>query len=342
MACRQSYMLVCRMGALRLFLAISVVIAHTGPLFGLQLMPSFEAVRIFFAISGFYMALVLKEKYAGRTLLFYSNRALRIYPTYWLALAVTLPLIGRWPLQGLEGLSWLGALFANLSLFGADVLYFTRHGPRLAVDPAWSLGAELLFYLAAPFIARLGTWWLGGIAAVSFGLQLALDHFHPWTSYYLFPTNLCFFVYGMLAFRFMGTGLFAVLRARLGWPIAAGALLALMGREFVPLFRNYSWMHYVVAFGALPFIFSQFKRLAWDRWIGELSYPVYILHFAAINAAIRFFGGPSLWWTLAMTLPASVAVVLWFEGPIDRWRARRAEAGNPAANLHDRNLAKAT
>ena len=45
----------------------------------------FDAVKIFFVISGFYMALILNEKYLLKTdsyKLFITNRILRLYPLY--------------------------------------------------------------------------------------------------------------------------------------------------------------------------------------------------------------------------------------------------------------------
>ena len=79
------------MGSLRLLLAISVLIAHSGPISGFSLIGGIEAVEIFFIISGFYMALILNTKYVGVNsyYLFITNRFLRIFPTYWLVLLLT-------------------------------------------------------------------------------------------------------------------------------------------------------------------------------------------------------------------------------------------------------------
>ena len=73
------------MGALRFLLAMSVLAAHLAfyPA-GLPhpLNPD-VAVQGFYIVSGFLITLVLHEKYSGSLWLFYSNRALRIYPIYW-------------------------------------------------------------------------------------------------------------------------------------------------------------------------------------------------------------------------------------------------------------------
>jgi len=42
-----------------------------------------DAVEAFFIVSGFYMSLILTQKYGDKGLwLFYSNRLLRLYPLY--------------------------------------------------------------------------------------------------------------------------------------------------------------------------------------------------------------------------------------------------------------------
>lgn len=82
------------MGVLRLFLALFVVYAHCGSPFGRVGVSAENAVQIFYMISGFYMTLVLRGKYAApgfsgvRT--FWSNRLLRIFPAYLVVAGVTL------------------------------------------------------------------------------------------------------------------------------------------------------------------------------------------------------------------------------------------------------------
>ena len=82
------------MGIFRLFLAIAVVLQHTKPIGGFQPLGATEAVETFFMISGFYMAMILTEKYRGpgSYRLFLGNRSLRIYPAYWVVAALTVVL----------------------------------------------------------------------------------------------------------------------------------------------------------------------------------------------------------------------------------------------------------
>src|SRR5687767_10319648 len=81
------------MGIIRFLLAASVVLAHAGPISGFTLVDSDVAVKAFYIISGFYMALILNEKYIDSNnsySLFITNRFLRIYPLYWIVLLLTI------------------------------------------------------------------------------------------------------------------------------------------------------------------------------------------------------------------------------------------------------------
>jgi len=66
-------------GLLRTFLALLVVGSHLGAFGGATF-----AVKAFFVISGFYMALVIDTRYYALPIAdFYASRLLRLLPTYW-------------------------------------------------------------------------------------------------------------------------------------------------------------------------------------------------------------------------------------------------------------------
>lgn len=80
------------MGTIRFILALAVIASHSGPIPGLKLMGGGMAVQVFYVISGFYMSLILNEKYVTQPnayRLFISNRFLRLFPIYWLILGLT-------------------------------------------------------------------------------------------------------------------------------------------------------------------------------------------------------------------------------------------------------------
>src|SRR3954447_5357614 len=88
------------MGIIRLLLAIAVlIIMHSDPPPGFHMIGGAGAVQGFYVISGFYMALVLNEKYprgAKGYREFIVQRFLRLMPAYWccLLLAMLLGAIG--------------------------------------------------------------------------------------------------------------------------------------------------------------------------------------------------------------------------------------------------------
>ena len=115
------------MGVLRLALAISVlcthlglVHAHTNTIFGLTFLDGGIAVETFFMISGFYMALVLHEKYVGPKsyFIFLTQRLLRLCPTYLATLLLTVALLGTFMQLGPAGLMSSKSLFFWRDHFG--------------------------------------------------------------------------------------------------------------------------------------------------------------------------------------------------------------------------------
>jgi peptidoglycan/LPS O-acetylase OafA/YrhL len=182
------------MGILRFLLAISVVIEHSSDLFGIHLIGGQIAVQSFFIISGFYMALVLNEKYIGINnsyTLFISNRLIRLFPIYWIVLILTIlyAIIATTYSNGAQHgrlfayfehyqdmgiFSFIFLIFTNIFIFLQDLivflginissgnLFFTSNFHEttpplysfLLVPQAWSIGIEITFYLIAPFIAR--------------------------------------------------------------------------------------------------------------------------------------------------------------------------------------------
>ena len=81
------------MGLLRVILAMMVVFAHRGPIGGAGWVlhgGAFFAVKAFFMVSGFYMALILHDRYRRLPVRdFYLSRLLRLLPIYWTIGALT-------------------------------------------------------------------------------------------------------------------------------------------------------------------------------------------------------------------------------------------------------------
>jgi peptidoglycan/LPS O-acetylase OafA/YrhL len=226
-------------GSLRLCLALIVACAHfRGVWIGNY---GAFAVRVFFIVSGFYMALILTERAAYRDIWsFYASRALKLLPLYWVVslvafvlFATLVPVAGLHPLAqwshvnfaampvlagygvislttliGADAWTWLGFNPSTGALsfapdYGPDATSFLAFG---FVPQAWTIGLEMMFYIAAPFIVRRPLRAIAALAAMSL-LCRGLMIYNgvggaPWDRV-LFPTELVFFLLGVAAYRLM-------------------------------------------------------------------------------------------------------------------------------------------
>jgi peptidoglycan/LPS O-acetylase OafA/YrhL len=327
----------CDVGILRVYLALCVISAHVRPALPWVLHDSKQAVQIFYIISGFYMALVLSQRYATPKP-FYVSRFLRIFSAYWIVLLVVglASVVGKlvfddWlylepfashPLEKNGATGFIVALISNLTLFGQDWVMFLQHEHgqalglarnfRLNAHPlldyllfpqCWSIGVELSFYAIAPFLNRLKTYDLVLFAAVPLSAHLLAKNYwglsnDPW-SYRFFPFELTWFLAGMLGYRFYRTVVsrFDVARFVSGnWRYAGAAavllvLLEVHARTVRVLCQSLDYdkgviLSYFVWPVLIAFAFALFKDQRIDRFVGELSYPIYLVHVAVV-AAIR-------------------------------------------------------
>lgn len=366
------------MGILRLFLALAVVLEHVAAPVGLRPLRGVEAVETFFMISGFYMAMILTEKYRGpgSHKLFWENRALRIYPVYWTVALLTALLWAASnrrfddgsPLSVFKQLDGIGAwlvTLANFLIFGQDAIMFTGGNPTgqlfftpdfrtapkqvwtfLLVPPAWSLSLELLFYVLAPFLVRRRLSVLAVIVGLSFALRAYLFFTvgyrnDPWT-YRFFPTEIGFFLVGALAYRFyLRLQTWSFPRGFLtGWALAFYLFLCL--HQFLPeaAIKGVAakpWIFFVFAWLSIPLLFLRSKHSSLDRYIGELSYPLYIVHWTVITCVAILLSKLGLTHgrvgaTVAVSLLASVVLVHGVSNPIESVRralAMRLQARRP-------------
>jgi peptidoglycan/LPS O-acetylase OafA/YrhL len=79
-----------------------------------------------------------------------------------------------------------------------------------------------------------------------------------------------------------------------------------------------------IAFAA-PFLFHAFKDNGLDRWIGDLSYPLYLCHLVVIGLVLTFEPPFALWVAIGASLALAAALLVLIDYPVDRWRQRRAE-----------------
>lgn len=316
------------MGVFRFLLALSVLIIHSSPIFGLTLIPGYLAVRSFYMISGFLMALIIVEKYQYTTrpyYLFISNRVLRIYPLYLIVIILTILLsvvfgifLGSYgKLETYETLYTLNsqnlsALFliflTNLTMFGQDIITFFHLDSSkgtldfsglqaditlqelLFIPIAWTVAVEFIFYLVAPFI-------IGRNKFVPLILLAGVLLFR--ILLYAFGVSGSFFIY-----RFAPIELFWfllgiityqlyknrwVISTKYAVPLLTILILLMLAYKKIGT-EGIDILFYTLVFLSVPALFVKFSKNKIDKYFGDLCYPIYISHclFLLIVDANRF------------------------------------------------------
>ena len=343
------------MGILRFIFALTVLLAHALDT-GTFLFPAPSAVISFFVISGFYMALILDGKYTSK-IHFYINRALRIFPIYWLMLFLTVALglaksyfnIGSGDnailhyfhysahLSGIEELTeGTNFVLRNLTLIlSKDYFSITENlaGGYLFLYQAWSLQIELLFYFLAPFILRTNKNFLFFTALyfiLFYGLIEPLTYsISPNVQSLRFLNYFIYFLLGVCSYKYI------YLKIQHIKPTFITKILFLMFLGYLLFYQLvpgriveqdfYTGLLYYIPFAvAISFFFLLTKNSKWDRFIGELSYPIYMSHFvvAKIIYSLPHSNLPLLNAAIitALTIAFSLILIVLIQNPIDKFR----------------------
>lgn len=346
------------MGIVRLLLAVAVL-GHHATILDWEILDGDDAVRAFFVISGFYMALILNGKYAGRPLrLFWTNRALRLYPAYAVVLALSLGallILDVHPFASLgrmlrlvdnDPLTILTLAWTNTMVLGQEWLFSLAVAPDggglfwpsspagtrafvcSMVPQAWSLSLEFCFYLAAPWLVRSGARRMALALAASLALRLGFALAGPEAdriSHYLLPTELYLFMAGALAWRVYDSLRTTAWPRRLGAPaLAVLAAAILCWQWFSAGWRFPCFILLLTA--SLPLIFGRFAHSRLDRTLGELSYPFYLIHFLVIALVENYLSELPETALMGAVFLAAAALYLAVDRPVDRLRQRRMEA----------------
>ncbi|MGB5980749.1 MAG: acyltransferase [Nonlabens sp.] len=289
---------------LRFFLAFLVVIFHTAQFNLNRGFPSFnqwavfnkgsEAVYVFFTLSGFLIIRQLYiEKYNSGTIDlkgFYIRRALRILPLYYAVLCIgffyyqlILPRLG---FEVDNNYDLVEALLLGISFF-PNIL--STYSPGGIIEILWSIGIEEQFYL---FIAPL----LFLIPQRRILIFLAL---FTVTYFILFFSDVIPFLddFEMLFFYFSLGGICSILFQyqkfrkiikKCKWILIATFTSYFLSSFFIEnlsriVFHAFSALLFgltLCAFSLTPYWFLENK---WIKYLGKISYGIYMLHAIAIQ-----------------------------------------------------------
>jgi peptidoglycan/LPS O-acetylase OafA/YrhL len=303
-------------------------------------------VDLFFVLSGFLITEILLRQRGSQNFFraFYYRRFLRIFPAYYLILAVTFAFFDA---QWREHWYWYVFYISNIQ----DA--FVSTGSPLLI-PMWSLAVEEQFYLLWPllvfFLGKQGMWrfsWALLLVApiVRGALTLSFDDFRP--AYALLPCRIDLLAAGglMAIARMRDRGRFDAL-ARHGFWVAAVTSVAFIGMAvLLPEFRTSqnSLLFNIVGYSLVGVVMvgivgaviaarpeGMVHRLLTTNWLvylGTISYMMYLCHLLIIMELRHWLQLPQpVNAALSLMLVVAVASASWFviEQPLMRYKDRFA------------------
>jgi peptidoglycan/LPS O-acetylase OafA/YrhL len=316
----------------------------------------FVGVDVFFVLSGFVITgLLLRERATSGTtklLNFYGRRSRRILPAATVVIMVTV----------LAAYHWLGFLtgddtvvvgrtaslfYANFHFISTGTNYLGSQAPPSALQNFWSLSVEEQFYVLYPtlFIVTALAW-----SRVNLRLKLTIV---------LMASIVASFIWSIVQTSSNGTAAYFSPFTR-AWELALGGLVAVASLQLAKLPRAVAMAMTWVGLGgillagfaysatttypgsavALPVISTALVvaggtaaprlgaewilRLPPFRWLGKLSYSLYLWHWPILIIAAQYAGHPlsvkdNLGWVL-LALAFSIVSYFAIENPLRHWK----------------------
>jgi peptidoglycan/LPS O-acetylase OafA/YrhL len=274
--------------------------------------PADLGVSAFFVLSGFLIThlLIRERQKTGEVSVrrFYARRTMRIFPAYYAFLLLSYALDAR------AGQHWSPPLLASTLTYTVNYFNAFNHHPTTSVAHAWSLAVEEQFYLLWPlaFVILAAR----GRRALVAGLSLAALAAVVWRSWLILGGHVdVSYVYNAFDTRFDNLAVGCLLALAVRYDPAVGAAawcgqrswfpfvtIALLLTSRLALPESY---HYSIGFTIdallVAVLIAQLLQLyptrvwRWLEWpavryLGAISYPMYLYHEWGASVGRRFSG----------------------------------------------------
>ena len=325
------------LGTWRYFLAVVVALSHIQWRLA-DLNPGVIAVVGFYLTSGYVMTGLLRNRYTrlADAPHFYLDRALRLLPQYYTIALLTL----AWLLASgattlfLQDKPDAQGLLNNFTIVPLNYFHFNGADRFTLIPPAWSLGAEIQFYIFLPLILRLRA--VVSVISITVYVGAATGFINSELfGFRLLPGVLWFFLLGSWLYdshhgtNSQRSGARVLLIMAI--VVAGGIGLWAMGKLNLPYNRE-TLLGVLLALPALHLL-ARRARKGWDESLGNLSYGLFLNHFLVLwvvfDSSILGF-----WPRLAFIVVCTGFAALsqrWVERPALAWRQNMRAAAQGLA-----------
>lgn len=281
----------------------------------------FIGVDVFFVISGFLITGIIArdiEQDRFRLGTFLYRRIRRLYPAVlatlilYLAFGYVFFLPDLFAELAIEAL--LSQVYAVNIYFWRTVNYFGLQAGSVPLLHMWSLAVEEQFYLLFPIFCLLCHRWFPGrllwaliaLTLLSLGLGVIASTWKPEAAFYLLPTRAWELAAGgVLALAVRGWTPSRTVAMAAG-PVGLGLILVALAIH-TPALAVPGWFAMLPVLGAMALLLGglhadvPFTRLMATGpmvWIGQISYPLYLVHWPVIISVQEMVPEAHLGWRL--------------------------------------------